>query len=294
MEILNYGEINKNDNIVIALGYFDSIHKGHKQLLNSAKELALKHNLTATSLLFTGSFKGEKNVFTLEERLLKLYLLGIEKVVIQELNNDFMKKSPTTFINELLSFYSIKYIVVGEDFTFGYKGEGNVKLLKEICQKHGVEVKVISLKTDENGNKISSTAIKKHLDCGDILSANTLLGDNYFIKGRVISGKKLGKSLGFPTANIKLSSEKYLLKQGVYYTFTIIDGKLFDAITNVGVQPTFDGEEYIVETYINGFDGDLYSKILTVYFIERIRDIVKFDNIDALKEQLQKDKRWLK
>lgn len=294
MEILNYGEINKNDNIVIALGYFDSIHKGHKQLLNSAKELALKHNLTATSLLFTGSFKGEKNVFTLEERLLKLYLLGIEKVVIQELNNDFMKKSPATFINELLSFYSIKYIVVGEDFTFGYKGEGNVKLLKEICQKHGVEVKVISLKTDENGNKISSTAIKKHLDCGDILSVNTLLSDNYFIKGKVISGKKLGKSLGFPTANIKLSSEKYLLKQGVYYTFTIIDGKLFDAITNVGAQPTFNGEEYIVETYINGFDGDLYSKILTVYFIERIRDIVKFDDIDALKEQLQKDKRWLK
>ena len=155
-------------------------------------------------------------------------------------------------------------------------------------------IKVVKLKKDENGSKISSTAIKNYLDCGDILSVNTLLGDNYFIKGKVVSGKKVGKSLGFPTANIKISSEKYLLKQGVYYTFTIIDGKLLDAITNVGAQPTFDGEEYIVETYINGFDGDLYSKTLTVYFIERIRDVVKFDSVSQLKEQLQKDKRWLK
>ncbi len=294
MEILKYGEINKDENIVICLGYFDSIHKGHKELLKSAKELALEYNAIPTSLLFTGSFKGEKNVFTLEERLIKLYILGIRKVVSQELNSDFMKKSPSTFINELLSFYSVKAIVVGEDFTFGYKGEGNVKILKEICNQKGVALKVVSLKKDEKGNKISSTAIKNCLDCGDILSTNKLLDDNYFIKGKVVNGKKLGKSLGFPTANIKVSSEKYLLKQGVYYTFTIINEKFFDAITNVGAQPTFDGDEYIIETYINGFDGDLYFKTLTVYFIERIRDIIKFDNVDDLKKQLQQDKRWLK
>ncbi len=294
MEIIEYGTQYKKDNIVIALGYFDSIHKGHKELLNGAISLANECNATATSLLFTGSFKGEKNVFTLTERLIKLHVLGIKRVVIQNLDSQFMKKSASNFISELLSFYNVVGIVVGEDFTFGYKGAGNVELLKEICNKNGVTLKVIPLKKDENGDKISSTAIKSYLDKGDILAVNNLLGDNYFISGEVIKGKNLGNTIGFPTANIVVDNEKYLLKQGVYYTLTILNGVVYDAITNVGEQPTFDGKNYIIESYINNYDGDLYAKKLTVYFIERIRDVIKFESKDALKEQLQLDKRWLK
>ncbi len=294
MEIINYQNQEKSQPIVIALGYFDSIHKGHKELLNVASELAIKFNSKSASLIFTGSFKGEKNVFTLDERLIKLNILGIERVILQELDNEFMKKSPQTFIDELLSYYNVKAIVVGQDFTFGYKGSGDVKFLKEVCEKVGVYLQVVNLKNDQNGNKISSSAIKKLLDEGDVLGVNTLLGDNYFISGKVVQGKKIGTSLGFPTANIKISKEKYPLKQGVYYTLTIINGKLFDAITNVGLQPTFDGDEYIVESYINNFNGDLYGKKLTIYFIERIRDVIRFDSVTKLQEQLQKDKRWLK
>ncbi|MBQ9781629.1 MAG: bifunctional riboflavin kinase/FAD synthetase [Clostridia bacterium] len=294
MEIIDYGTISKHDKIVIALGYFDSIHIGHKELLKTANELATRYGAISSSLLFTGSFKGEKNVFTLKERLIKLHILGIQKVVLQELNSEFMKKSPTTFINELLSFYNIQAIVVGEDFTFGYKGQGNVKLLQEICDKNQVKLKVVTLKKDEKGNKISSTAIKTCLDNGDVSKVNVLLGDNYFISGKVIKGKQVGKSIGFPTANIKIENDKYLLKQGVYYTCVILDGKLHDAITNVGSQPTFNGNDYVVETFINDFNGDLYDKTLTIYFIERIRDIVKFNSLDQLKGQLQQDKRWLK
>ncbi len=294
MEILKYSKSNSNDNIVMALGYFDSIHIGHKQLLDATNELAATFNAVPTSLLFTGAFKGEKNVFSLQERLLKLNIIGIKKVVVQELNSAFMQKSAIEFLNELTTFYNVKGFVVGEDFTFGYKGQGDVNLLKDFCKNNGIVVKILPLLKDEKGNKISSTAIKERLDDGDILAVNNYLGDNYFIKGLVTSGKKVGKTIGYPTANIVIDSEKYPLKQGVYYTLTIINGKLYDAITNVGTQPTFNGNNFVIETFINDFDGDLYGKYLTVYFINRIRDIVKFNSVDELKEQLNKDKRWLK
>ena len=291
MDKLIYGE-KYSKKIVLALGYFDSIHKGHQQLLNTAKKLSTKYNALSTVLIFTGGYKG-KNIFTLEERLLRLKTMGVEKVIVKELTQDFMKKTYQEFIEELLSSYNIVGIVTGKDFTYGYKGLGDITYLEEICKQNKIEYIPIDLEKD-CGEKISSTKIKGLLDRGDIKKVNELLKGNYFIYGKVEKGKGVGKTLGFPTANIKISQDKYPLKQGVYLTFVYVDNALHSAITNVGSQPTFRGEEYIIETYIDNFSKDIYDKYLTVYFIERIRDIIEFDSIEGLENQLLLDKEWLK
>ena len=143
-------------------------------------------------------------------------------------------------------------------------------------------------------SKISTKSIKKALLNGDIFLANTLLDSNYFIRGKVVRGKKLGSKIGFPTANILLDNSKLLIKRGVYLTFTIIDNKLYSCITNVGNQPTVNGDNDVIETYINNFSGDLYGKVISVYFIEKIRDIISFNSVEELKAQLLKDKELLK
>ena len=145
-----------------------------------------------------------------------------------------------------------------------------------------------------SGVKISTTEIKKALEKGDVLTANTLLYGNYFISGKVVHGKGLGVNIGFPTANVLLSDNKYPIKSGVYMTFTIIDGAVYPCITNVGKQPTVGGKDRVIETYIDNYNGDLYDKILTVYFVERLRDIIKFNSILELKEQLEKDLRSIR
>lgn len=291
MDTLNYGE-KYSEKIVLALGYFDSIHKGHQQLLKTANKLSTKYNALSTVLIFTGGYKG-KNVFTLEERLLRLKTMGIKKVIIKELTQDFMKKSYQEFIQELLNSYNIVGIVTGSDFTYGYKGLGDTKYLEDICRENYIEYIAVDIEKD-CGEKISSSKIKNLLTNGDIKKANELLCGNYFIYGKVERGKGVGKTLGFPTANVKISEEKYPLKEGVYLTFVYVENTLHSAITNVGSQPTFQGKEYIIETYIDNFDKDIYDKYLTVYFIERIRDVIEFDSIDGLKKQLLLDKEWLK
>ena len=148
--------------------------------------------------------------------------------------------------------------------------------------------------SDEKMFFISTKTIKNALLSGDIKLANELLGSNYFIRGRIVKGKKLGSKLGFPTANILIDNSKLKISEGVYLTLTIINDKLYPCLTNVGKQPTVNGESYVVETYIDGFSGDIYDKIISVYFIEKIRDIIKFNNVDELKNQLNEDLRWLK
>ncbi len=293
MNVIDYGNYN-NEKIVIALGYFDSIHSGHQMLLEETINLSKELNALSAVLLFTGNFKGEKDVFTLEERLIKIKALKIDRVISKKVNKEFIETNATDFLDQLLSLYNVEGIVVGEDFTFGFKKLGNVHLLNYVCKERGIALKVLPLKTDENGEKISSTKIKQLLNEGNVEKINTLLNSNYFIRGYVEKGRELGRKIGYPTANMSLSKDKYPLKEGVYYTCTYINGNLYEGITNVGSQPTFNSDKYIVETYIKNFNGDLYNKYLTIYFISRIRDIKTFNSVEELKEQLQKDEKWLK
>jgi riboflavin kinase/FMN adenylyltransferase len=293
MNIYKYGEINKNPTC-ICLGYFDAIHLGHIKIINLAKEIAENKGLELSVLIFTGGKNDSPDIFTFSERLIKLKALKVDNVIYQELNSEFMAKSKDEFLNEIVSYYNVKEIVVGEDFTYGKFAEGNINHLKKFCDNNDIKLNITEKVVDDLGNKISSKNIKSLLINGYIIKANENLGSNYFIRGEVVKGKQLGSKLNFPTANIVCSSNKLLVKQGVYLTCTIINGKLYSSLTNVGTQPTVNGKNNVIETYIHKFSEDIYGKTISVYFIEKIRDIVKFNSLEELKEQLTKDMEYLK
>ena len=288
-KILYYGETCQ-ENLIVALGYFDAVHKGHKKVLNKTVEIAKEKNATPSALIFMG-VKGKSDVFTLPERLKRIFSSGIKTVIVKELSPEFKNTDKLDFLKELSSLYNIHGVVTGSDFTFGKGALGSVSTLVEFFGDKNVYTEVLE---EKSGEKISSTAVKNALAKGDILTANILLDGNYFISGEVIKGKCLGKTLGFPTANILLDKNKFVLASGVYVTFVVISGKIYPSITNVGTQPTVDGENMVVETYIDGYDGDLYGKVLTVYFVEKLREIVKFNSLNELKAQLEKDLRSIK
>ncbi len=293
MDILEYGIEYKKPSIM-CLGYFDAVHLGHAKIIETAKSMAKNGEVSVGVFIFIGGKNNTKDVFSLDERLIKFKALGVDFVVYKTLDKDFMSKSKKEFLNEIFSIYNLEALVVGEDYTFGKKAEGNVEYLIEYCKNIGVKVYVVDKVLSPLGDKISTKDIKNALINGDIVSANDLLGNNYFIRGEVVLGKKLGRTLGFPTANILLKEDKLSVKQGVYLTCTILGGKIYSCLTNVGNQPTVNGENEVVETYIHNFSGDLYGKTISVYFIERIRDIVKFNSVEELKAQLEKDMEYLK
>ncbi len=288
-KVVLYGDT-ADKNLILALGYFDAVHLGHQKVIKKAIEIAMDKNAIPSALIFIGGKTG-KDVFTLSERLRRIFSLGIKTIIVKELTPDFMQKSSVEFLQEISTLYDIKAVVSGSDFTFGKNASGTIQTLIDFFGRDKVYTENLELLS---GVKISSTSIKNALEKGDILTANTLLGGNYFLSGEVIKGKGLGNKLGFPTANILLESNKFLIKDGVYLTFTVINGKIYPCITNFGSQPTVNGDNIVVESYIDGFSGNLYAKSLTVYFVERLRDIVKFNSFQELKEQLEKDLRSIR
>lgn len=182
----------------------------------------------------------------------------------------------------------MRNIVVGFDCRFGKNAEGNVSTLKELSQIHNFELNVI-LPVKLNNKTISSSLIRKYLSQGRIEKVNEYLGRNYSVYGYVIKGKQLGSKLGFPTANILANSNLCLPKPGVYITKTYIDDNLYYSTTNVGFNPTFNQKTYNIETYIIGFNDDIYGKEIKVVFYKRIRDELKFKNIRSLCKQIEND-----
>ncbi|MBE5743371.1 MAG: riboflavin biosynthesis protein RibF [Clostridiales bacterium] len=287
IKVINYGEKSSN-NLILALGYFDALHKGHTAVLEKTVQTAKGLSLTPAVLIFRGG-KSKTDLFTLEERIKKIETIGVELVIVKSLDSEFMGKTKQEFLYELSSLYKLEKVVSGSDFTFGKNASGNVQTLNDFF---GID-RVITLNLVGDGNnKISTSEIKKMLSKGDIKLANESLGSPYFISETVVKGKELGQKLGFPTANIILTDDKFKILPAVYKTKVVIEGREYFAITNFGSQPTVSGDNLVVETHILGFNGNLYGKELTVYFLDKIRDIKKFNSIDELKAQLELDKEY--
>ena len=290
MVIYSFEETTENA-IVLCLGGFDSIHKGHKLLIDYANEIKARYGASSAVFTYDDQFckPNESVVFTYNERLLRLERAGVDEVCVASFTAEFANLSPEDFLLKLINKRKISAFVCGNDFRFGKKAQGNVDFLQEFCNKHGIPLFVRSFAVDETGEKISTSTIKNCLNIGLIEKVNLDLGDRYFIDGVVEEGRKMGRKLGFPTANISFEKNKLLPKAGVYATTVFINGKEYRAITNLGSAPTFNVEKYLLECHVDGYNGDLYSQRLTVYFDKYLRDIKKFENCELLIKQLNED-----
>lgn len=287
----------------VALGNFDGIHIGHQYLLKSNIEKAKEKNLKPSVLFFKNHtktiLKKDENfkidiLTSFEEKIQLLKELGIEIVYVMDFNERIMKLSPELFVkNILLERLNAKLVTVGFDYRFGYKAQGDSNYLKELGKANGFVVNVIDPVYVE-GEIVSSTIIRNLIINGYIEKANKLLGRNYCLIGTVIKGRSRGRKLGFPTANIRLNDRYVIPKTGVYKTFTYVDNSKFLSLTNIGYNPTFNEKNLKIETYILDFDEDIYDSIIKIEFMEFIRDDIKFNSVEELKNQMHKDVLYIK
>ena len=283
-----------NKKTVIALGYFDSVHKGHVQVMERGKRIAKELCASFSVFTFEGDLKSalgledSKNVYLPYEREKLMRSLGAEQVFFAPVDKQFLSLNKTEFLDLINEKFDIAGYVCGKDYRFGKNGEGDTTFLSEYAKSRGQVCSVVEI-LNELGDKISTSRIKKLLLNGEIDIANNLLGRPFFVSGSVCCDRQVGRTIGFPTVNIKLDSDKFQIKFGVYKGHVFIDGIRFSAIINYGARPTFNLDGCLVEAHIVDFNGDLYNKNLTIYFDEFIRDIKKFSCIEDLKIQLGKD-----
>ena len=271
----------------VCLGKFDGIHLGHRKLFSKV----LESNLTPVVFTFTvpsepSSFK---YIYTQEEKISLLEGLKISTLYTVPFDINLMCIKPYDFIKKILiKKLNAKLIVVGQDFRFGNNREGDVEFLMKYAPTFGYEV--IALDKLKKDTIVSSTRIRTLLQYGKIEEANELLGSVFFFKGRVVHGKKLGRTIGFPTANLKINPNKIDLKNGVYAGTTFVNNREYKSISNYGIRPTVDGKTPNLETYIYDFNEDIYDAEIIVKLQKFVRPEMKFSSVEELKNQIEKDK----
>ena len=295
MEILNslYDVI--TEDTAITVGKFDGLHKGHELLTQKILQQE-KSGLKSLVLTFDVSPRihlkkdTEKQLITNEERAELLQKECISYLAQCPFQDEVMPLEPEAFIALLVENYHMKYMVCGTDFHFGKKGKGDVDLLRDLAVKYGFTLEVVEKLKQENRD-ISSTFVREEIAAGNIAKGNELLGYSYFIWGKVVHGNHLGSKIGIPTVNLIPPKDKLLPQNGVYITEVEVDNRRYYGVTNVGVKPTIEGVRQIgVETHILDFNQDVYGESVRVTFLERIREEMQFASIDALREQMQRDK----
>ena len=279
----------------VALGSFDAVHKGHIAIINAAVTYARQNDMLSMVQLFEtppAVLGGAGAINTMEKRIKIIAELGADIVVVEKFDDKFKSVEYTDFVTEYLkNRYNAKVVVAGENYRFGHFAKGNAKNLTELCGQYGIDTEII--KCLELDGVISSTRIREYIKSGQVEKSSMLMTRPYAVLGQVIHGRELGRSIGFPTANMDIPDGQIVPKDGVYASCVKIDEKTFFGITNVGSKPTIECAERNIETYIKDFDGNLYGKTIEVEFLKRIRDIKKFDNLSELKEQLAEDKQML-
>ncbi len=280
----------KGKKTAVALGSFDALHKGHIYVIDKAVEYAKNHNLTALVQLV--EIPSRLRINTFETRMRILEDMGVDVVVVEQFTDSFRKVDYKNFICEFLAEkYNAAAVFCGDDYRFGYMAEGDTCKLCDGCSKIGISVNVIPCIEIEG--VVSSSVIREFIKAGDMEKAAEYMTRPYSVSGKVIHGRGLGRTLGFPTANISIPPDTVIPKTGVYVTRVWIEDNAFRGITNVGAKPTVEVDEVNIETYIWNFNGNLYGKTIQVDFLKRLRDIKKFDSLEALKAQLEEDKKHL-
>ncbi len=286
--------LDKKQPVVIALGYFDGVHKGHEKVIKTATDFA--KSIKAKTVVFTFSenirsllsSEEQKYVYSPLERKEVLLSLGADEVCFAPYGKTFLQKGKKAFLNWLNDKYDIKAYVCGKDYKFGKMARGDVAYLEEYSLKHAQ--KLLTVETYlVDGEKLSTSQIKNYLSNGQIEKVNSLLLSGFFVKGKVFSDRKIGRKLGFPTANLLYDNQKQTLKNGVYSCEVEVDGKRYQGVCNFGSRPTFELDKTLIEVHVIDKEINLYGKNITVHFKSFIRNVIKFGSEIELKKQIQKD-----
>ncbi len=292
-------EFKKLDNAVVTSGTFDGVHLGHQKILNRLNEVAKLMNGQSVVITFYPHPRSVispdnqivKLLSTLDEKIELLEKSGVNHLLIIAFTREFSELSSEEFIQKILiESIGTKTLVIGYDHRFGKNREGGFDYLKANKEKYGFEIEEISRQDIENV-AVSSSKIRKALQEGDVQSADHFLGRNYALSGIIVKGKQLGRTIGFPTANIQVREiAKLIPSDGVYAVKVYYKKESFGGMLNIGNRPTVDGTYQTVEVNIFDFDQEIYGENLTVEFLQKIRNEQKFNGLDELKAQIAKDK----
>ncbi len=282
------------DKTIYALGFFDGVHLGHQALLAACCGLATEYGCKAGVVTFFQhpdtlvSGNTPKLINIIRDRQQLLADMGSQSIVTLPFDRALMAMPWQTFIALLRREYGAAGFVCGNDFRFGFKGEGTAQKLQDLCKEQGLPCTIVPEQMLD-GIRISSTHIRQLVEAGDMEKAAKFLGHPHILTGNVVSGRHLGRTIGVPTANILIPEEVVVPKLGVYVTECLVDGILYMAVTNIGSRPTVEGHQVRAESWLLDFDGDLYGKTVTLYFHKYLRPERKFDSLAELKAEIQKN-----
>jgi len=282
---------------VLALGNFDGLHRGHLKIIERVRRGAAEHGGTAMAMTFdphpprvVRPDKAPPLLMTKAQRLDALHGAGIACVAVVRFTRELSEWDPETFVRTVLvDWLRVSEVWVGANFLFGHGRSGNFTALRTLGQRYQFRADKID-PVRYKDFVVSSTRIRRLVSEGRVDEAGALLGHPYFIDGTIVEGRRRGREIGFPTANLATDNE-LVPPHGVYATTTTIDGVVHAGLTNVGVRPTFGEAERTVETHLLGYSGDLYGRRVRLGFVQRVRDERKFPDVDALREQIEADRR---
>lgn len=294
----NFSDYTDRKPLALSLGMFDGVHIGHQSIIAELNRIAEEKSLESSVLTFWPHprlvFNPDEDLKLLNTRDEKTALLsafGIKNLFLKEFDEAFRNLTGEEFVKQILvEKLNVKYLIVGYDHVFGKNRSGNYELLEKLAPELGFEVQQMEAVNIHNRN-ISSTKVRNALLDGDIKEANLMLGYHYPVTGTVTDGKKIGRTIGYPTANLEVEKLKLLPKKGAYIVDVFIDDMQHKGMLSIGTNPTVNGKNLTVEVYILDFNEDIYGKEITVHFRDFLHDEIKFEGLEKLIERLDEDKR---
>lgn len=295
LRVTTLAEVTDRHPTYVAIGSFDGVHRGHQVVIRSLVERARADGARTAVLTFYPHPKrvvlgldGQHYLGTLEERVARIGELGVDLIITHAFNDTVRHIRAAEFVNQLCHYLDMRQLW-GGNFALGYQREGTVDYLRALGVKKGYTVELVDQMVAWHGEPISSTRIRQFLQAGEVASAAICLGYPYRLCGQVAMGNQLGRTIGFPTANLAVWEEQLLPAHGVYAAYAWVDGLRYQTAVNIGLRPTVGGQQLRVEAHLLGFSGNLYDKTICLEFVQRIRSETKFPSLEALQAQIALD-----
>lgn len=295
MKIITHESRWNGGETVVALGMFDGVHAGHAQLIRHANHLAALYDLESVVLTYgahplrvLAPEKAPRALSTREEKAVQIAALKTDALILRPFTKAYAALEPEEFVRRMVKHLHPRHIVVGFNYSFGARGKGTPEMLRALGKRYGFVTHILDA-VSMDGETVSSTRVRAALESGDMALCSALLGRHYTISGVIARGKQLGRTLGFPTANLRWPKEKALPLRGVYAAYAWIEGERYGAALNIGKHPTAPEGEPTLEAYLLDFAGDVYGKHMRLELVKFLRGEVKFESLDALKAQIAQD-----